>query len=290
VSRVGVLPHALKPEAREVGAKIVQWLSEHGHEPCLHADDAQTFGHDEYAIEREHFATLDLLVVLGGDGTMLHGIELAGFAGVPVLGINMGTLGFLTEVSPDEVYDALARTLDGDCDIDERSTVAGRVVRDDGSVEDLGEAINEVSVERRVGGKIIQMTLTIGGQPFTTVGADGLIVATPTGSTAYAFSMRGPVVAPQVHCLDVVAVGAHALFDRPLVVAPDQDVEIAVRGGGRGIVLADGKPRMEIGEGDVLRASVGTSVVRLVRLAPDSFFTRLARRFGVPPAKDPDSG
>jgi NAD+ kinase len=128
------------------------------------------------------------------------------------------------------------------------------------------------------------MTLTIGGQPFTTVGADGLIVATPTGSTAYAFSMRGPVVSPQLRCLVVVAVGAHALFDRPLVIADDQDVEVAVRFGGRGIVVADGRVRAEIGEGDVLQASVGPSTVRLVRLAPDSFFTRLARRFGVPPA------
>jgi NAD+ kinase len=281
---VGVLPHALRPEAREVGIKVVQWLSEHGHEPCVHTDDAASFGAADLAIEREHFAALDLLVVLGGDGTMLHGIELAGFAGVPVLGVNMGSLGFLTEVSPDDVFDAMSRTLAGDCEIDERSTVAGRVRRANGSVEELGEAINEVSVERDIGGKIIQMTLTIGGQPFTRFGADGLIVATPTGSTAYAFSMHGPVVAPQVHCLDVVAVGAHGLFDRPLIVAPDQDVEITVHGGGRGIVLADGKPRTEITEGDVLQAFVGHSVVRLVRLAPDSFFTRLARRFGIPSA------
>jgi NAD+ kinase len=284
VSRVGVLPHALRAEAREVGIKIVQWLEEHGHEPCLHSDDAEAFGREDFAIGRQHFSGLDLLVVLGGDGTMLHGIELAGFAGVPVLGVNMGSLGFLTEVSPDDVYDALARTLAGDCEIDERSTVEGFVRRADGSEERLGEAINEISVERNVGGKIIQMALTIGGQPFTRFGADGLIVATPTGSTAYAFSMHGPVVAPQVHCLDVVAVGAHGLFDRPLVVPPDADVEITVHGGGRGIVLADGKPRTEIAEGDVLRAAVGPSVVRLVRLAPDSFFTRLARRFGIPSA------
>jgi NAD+ kinase len=284
MSRVGVLPHALRPEARDVGVKVVQWLTEHGHEPCLHSDDAESFGRGDLAIEREHFASLDLLVVLGGDGTMLHGIELAGFAGVPVLGVNMGSLGFLTEVNPDDVFDALARTLAGDCEIDERSTVSGVVVRPGGGEESLGEAINEISVERGTGGKVIQMTLTIGGQPFTTFGADGLIVATPTGSTAYAFSMHGPVVAPQVHCLDVVAVGPHGLFDRPLVVAPDQDVEIAVRGRGRGIVLVDGKAQTEIAEGDVLRAAVGPSVVRLVRLAPDSFFTRLARRFGIPPA------
>jgi NAD+ kinase len=227
---------------------------------------------------------LDLLVVLGGDGTMLHGVELAGFAGVPILGVNLGYLGFLTEVGPDEVFDALEATLAGRCTLDERSTTQAEVVRPDGSVDALGEAMNEFSVERGVGGKVIQMTLTIGGQPFTTFGADGLIVATPTGSTAYAFSMRGPVVSPRLRCLVVVAVGAHALFDRPLVVADDQDVEVAVRFGGRGIVLADGKHRCEIGEGDVLRACVGSSVVRLVRLAPDSFFTRLARRFGVPPA------
>jgi NAD+ kinase len=233
-------------------------------------------------VEPEDFKLLDLLVVLGGDGTMLHGIELAGIEGVPILGVNLGRLGFLTEVSPDDVYGALERTLAGDCTIDERSTVRASVRRPDGSVEDLGEAMNEFSVERAVGGKVIQMTLTIDTQPFTTVAADGLIVASPTGSTAYAFSMRGPVVSPQLRCLVVVAVGAHALFDRPLVVGDDQDVEVAVRFGGRGIVVRDGRVTTEIGEGDVLRAAVGPSTVRLVRLAPDSFFTRLARRFGVP--------
>jgi NAD+ kinase len=282
LSRVGILPHGLKAEARDLGVKVARWLAEHGHNPCLLSEDAESLQCGDYATARELFATLDLLVVLGGDGTMLHGIELCGFAGVPILGVNMGYLGFLTEVGPDDVYDALDGTLRGEHSIDERSTVRGVVRRADGAVEELGEAINEVSVERGVGGKIIQMTLTIGRQPFTAFGADGLIVATPTGSTAYAFSMHGPVVAPQVRCLDVVAVGAHGLFDRPLVVAPDQDVEIAVRFGGRGIVLADGKPRTEIGEGDVLQAAVGSSVVKLVRLAPDSFFTRLARRFGLP--------
>jgi NAD+ kinase len=272
----------LKAEARDLGVKVARWLAEHGHDPCVLSEDAEALGCFDYATPRESFASLDLLVVLGGDGTMLHGIELCGFAGVPILGVNMGYLGFLTEVGPDDVYDAVDRTLRGDHSIDERSTVRGVVRRAGGDTEELGEAINEVSVERGVGGKIIQMTLTIGGQPFTAFGADGLIVATPTGSTAYAFSMHGPVVAPQVRCLDVVAVGAHGLFDRPLVVAPGQEVEIAVRFGGRGIVLADGKPRTEIGEGDVLQAAVGPSVVKLVRLAPDSFFTRLARRFGLP--------
>lgn len=284
MSRVGVLPHSSKSEARDLGAKVVRWLEEHGHEPCLLPDDAAALGFARCATERASFASLDLLVVLGGDGTMLHGIELAGFAGVPVLGVNFGAFGFLTEVLADGIYDALERTLTGEHAIDERSTVHGWVRRPDGTTDDLGEAINEISVERDVGGKIIQMTLTIGGQPFTTVAADGLIVATPTGSTAYAFSMRGPVVSPHVRCLDVVAVGAHGLFDRPLIVDAHQDVEIAVLFGGRGIVLADGKKRTEIGAGDVLRAAVGPSVVRLVRLAPDSFFTRLARRFGLPPA------
>jgi NAD+ kinase len=282
MSKVGIVPHALKAEARDLVPKIVRWLEDHGHTACLLQSDADALGFDGCATDRETFPSLDLLVVLGGDGTMLHGVELAGFAGVPILGVNLGFLGFLTEVGPDDVFTALDATMSGKCSIDERSTVAAEIARPDGSVERLGEAINEFSVERNVGGKVVQMTLTIGGQPFAGFGADGLIVATPTGSTAYAFSMRGPVVSPKLRSLIVVAVGAHALFDRPLVVADDQDVEVGVRFGGRGIVLGDGKPRSEIGEGDILRVSVGSSVVRLVRLAPDSFFTRLARRFGVP--------
>lgn len=284
MSRVGIIPHAFKKEARDLVPKIGRWLIDHGHSPCLLAEDATALGLPEATCDRQAFASLDLLVVLGGDGTMLHGIELAGFAGVPVLGVNLGYLGFLTEVGPDAVFDALDAALSRTCTLDERSTVQALVRRPDGTSDELGESINEFSVERGIGGKIVQMTLTIGGQPFTTFGADGLIIATPTGSTAYAFSMRGPVVSPKLRCLVAVAVGAHALFDRPLVIADDQDVEVAVRFGGRAIVLGDGKPRTEIGEGDVLQAAVGPSVVRLVRLAPDSFFTRLARRFGVPTA------
>jgi NAD+ kinase len=276
--------HGGKPEAADLAKQVIEWLDGRGHPACLLEADAERVGVPSCATGRESFGSLDLLLVLGGDGTMLHGIDLAGFAGVPVLGVNLGYLGFLTEVGPDDVFGALERTLNGERTLDERSTVRARVVHADGTTEELGEAINEFSVERGIGGKVIQMTLTIGGQPFTTLGADGLIVATPTGSTAYAFSMRGPVVSPRLRCLVVVAVGAHALFDRPLVVADDQEVDVTVRFGGRGIVLGDGRVRAELGEGDTLRATVGPSVVRLVRLAPDSFFTRLARRFGVPDA------
>jgi NAD+ kinase len=282
VSKVGLVPHASKPETHELAHKLIAWLEEAGHHPCLLPSDAEVLSAPDFAVEADSFAGLDLLVVLGGDGTMLHGIERAGFAGVPVLGVKFGFLGFLTEVGPEAAFEAVEDALAGRCTLDERSTVQASVHRPNGEVEDLGEAINEFSVERGVGGKIVQMALTIGGQTFTRMGADGLIVATPTGSTAYAFSMRGPVVSPHLRCMVVVAVGAHALFDRPLVVADDQDVEVDVRWGGRAIVLSDGKQRTEIGEGDVLRARVGPSLVRLVRLAPDSFFTRLARRFGLP--------
>lgn len=283
MSRVGIVAHASKPDAHALARKAVAWLTEAGHQACLLKDEADVIG-VTCVVEPDEFKALDLLLVLGGDGTMLHGIERAGFSGVPILGVNLGRLGFLTETAPDDVFVALERVLAGDHGIDERSTVGATVQRPDGTVEDIGEAINEFSVERSIGGKVIQMTLTIGAQQFTTFAADGLIVATPTGSTAYAFSMRGPVVSPELRCLVVVAVGAHALFDRPLVVADGQDVEVAVRFGGRGIVVADGRPRAEIGEGDVLRTFVGPSTVKLVRLAPDSFFTRLARRFGVPEA------
>ena len=284
MSRVGLIAHAANPDAQDLARKVAAWLGERGHTVALLADDAERLGLPELDTDEVTFRALDLLVVLGGDGTMLHGIEHAGFAGVPILGINLGRLGFLTERDPGEVFDALDAATSGRCTLDERSTVRAVVIDKDGNVTDLGEAMNEFSVERSIGGKVVQMTLTIGAQPFTTFSADGLIVATPTGSTAYAFSMRGPVVSPKLRSLVVVAVGAHALFDRPLVVADDQDVEVAVRFGGRGVVVSDGVVRTEIGEGDVLRASVGPSTVRLVRLGPDSFFTRVARRFGVPDA------
>lgn len=284
MSTVGVLPHASKPQARALAPDVVRWLQERDHDVCLTERDAADLGFAGLAGDAGRFAALDLLVVLGGDGTMLHGVELAGLAGVPLLGVNLGVLGFLTEVQADGVYEALERTLAGDRTIDERSTVRGMLTRGTGEVVDLGEGVNEVSVERTVGGKVIRMALTIGGQPFTAFGADGAIVATPTGSTAYAFSMRGPVVSPELRSLIVVAVGAHSLFDRPLVIADGMDVEVEVRDRGTGVIVIDGVPKTEIAGGDVLRASVGPSTVRLVRLGPSSDFTRVAQKFGLPPA------
>jgi len=269
VTRVGIVTHHSKPEAAELAGRAGSWLSGRGHEVVEAPTDP---------------SGLDLLLVLGGDGTMLHGIGLAGFAGVPVLGVNLGQLGFLTEVGADDLFEALERVLAGDHTVDLRSTVEASVRRADGSTEPLGEGMNEVALERAVGGKLIRMSLVIGGQPFTSFGADGLIVATPTGSTAYAFSMRGPVVSPEHRALIVVAVGAHSLFDRPLVVSEDQPVEVSLLARGEGVVVMDGRPRAEVAEGDVLTASIGRSVVRLIRLGPDSHFTRVARRFGLPPA------
>ena len=269
MTRVGLLPHQSKPEATDLAGTLSAWLGERGHEAVTDVGPGET---------------LDLLVVLGGDGTMLHGIGLVGFGGVPVLGVNLGGLGFLTEVRADEAFDALERALAGERTIDERSTVQAAITRSDGSAVELGEAVNEVALERAVGGKLIRMSITIGGQPFTSFGADGLIVATPTGSTAYSFSMRGPVVSPDLRALIVVAVGAHSLFDHPLVVAQDQAVEVRLQARGEGVVVMDGRPRCDVSEGDVLTASVGPSTVRLVRLGPDSHFTRVSRRFGLPPA------
>src|SRR5919106_5335250 len=148
MSRVGLLLHYAKPEAKELGTKIAHWLRDQGHEPCMSVTDVDQVGAVATAIDREAFSGIDLLVVLGGDGTMLHGIELAGFAGVPILGVNLGYLGFLTEVGPDDIFDALDATLEGRCTLDERSTVEAKIIRPDGVVEDLGQAINEFSVER----------------------------------------------------------------------------------------------------------------------------------------------
>lgn len=225
----------------------------------------------------------DLVVVLGGDGTMLHGVRQAGFQGVPILGINTGRLGFLTESGPQDAATAVSRALAGDCHIQERTTVHGRIDHPDGSSTDLGCGINEVSVERAVGGKVINMDLSISGQPFCGFAADGLIVATPTGSTAYAFSMRGPVVSPDLDCLVVVAVGAHTLFDRPVVVPSSAQVEVRLRDRGDGIVVVDGRPTGKLEPNDTLRCVVGEPRVRLVRLGPDSHFTRFASKFSLPP-------
>ncbi|MBP2338041.1 NAD kinase [Saccharothrix coeruleofusca] len=224
----------------------------------------------------------ELVFVLGGDGTLLRAAELARAAGVPVLGVNLGRVGFLAEADSDALFEAIGHVIQRDYDVEERMTLDIIAVLD-GEVLESTWALNEASVEKSMRERILDVVVEVDGRPVSAFGCDGVLVATPTGSTAYAFSAGGPVVWPDVQALLVVPSNAHALFSRPLVVSPASVVALEVDAGGHPAVLcADGRRTVELPPGARVEVAGGSTPLRLVRLRQGPFADRLVEKFSLP--------
>ena len=247
-------------------------------------DDASAAGLDaapNIDIAAADFAVgLDLVVTLGGDGSILRAVELTGRAAVPILGVDHGQLGYLTEIEPSEAHAAIRRTLAGDHGIEERMLVATTLVRADGSREEH-LALNEAVVERAAEANTIRLAVSVDGEFFTTYAADGLIVASPTGSTAYAFSARGPIIEPNHRALLLTPVSPHMLFDRSLVLAPDARLRLVVDGHRPATVSVDGRRLAVLGDGDAIECTAASVSVPLVTLGPRRFHRVLKTKFGL---------
>ncbi|MFE9751470.1 NAD kinase [Saccharothrix saharensis] len=224
----------------------------------------------------------EVVFVLGGDGTLLRAAELARAAGVPVLGVNLGRVGFLAEADSDALYEAITHVIDRDYDVEERMTL-DITASVDGEVLEGTWALNEASVEKSTRERILDVVVEVDGRPVSAFGCDGVLVATPTGSTAYAFSAGGPVVWPDVQALLVVPSNAHALFARPLVVSPASVVALEVDPEGHPAVLcADGRRTVNLPPGARVEVVGGSTPLRLVRLRPGPFTDRLVEKFELP--------
>ncbi|MBA3575898.1 MAG: NAD kinase [Pseudonocardiales bacterium] len=224
----------------------------------------------------------EIVLVLGGDGTLLRGAEMARPAGVPILGVNLGRVGFLAESDRDGLEAAVAAVVARDYAVDERMTVDVTATRYGTTVASTW-ALNEASVEKSIRERILEVMLEVDGRPVSGFGCDGVLCATPTGSTAYAFSAGGPIVWPDVDALVVVPSNAHALFARPLVVSPDSMVAVEVDGEGFPAVLCcDGRRTTELPAGCRVEVVRGATPIRLVRLRDDPFTDRLVHKFELP--------
>ena len=224
----------------------------------------------------------EAVLVLGGDGTLLRAADLARPAGVPLLGVNLGHVGFLAEAEEDTLPDALEMLAAGAYEVEERTTLAA-VVRSNGRVLGHTWALNEAVVEKTTRGRILEVVLEVDGRPVSSFGCDGVLCSTPTGSTAYAFSAGGPLIWPQVQALLVIPSNAHALFARPMVIAPDSVVAIEVSAEGQSAVLdCDGRRTISVPPGARVELSRAPDPVRMVRLAAQPFADRLVRKFALP--------
>jgi NAD+ kinase len=227
-------------------------------------------------------AEVELVVVVGGDGTILRAAEYAVPAGVPLLGVNLGHVGFLAEAESDDVPHVVSSVVGRSYRVEERTALSVRVLREGRQVWTTW-ALNEVSIEKASRERMIDVLLQVGDRPLSRWGCDGVIVATPTGSTAYAWSVGGPVVWPGVEALLVSPISAHALFARSLVVDPATMLAVSVLAGSPdGVVWADGRRMTDVVAGDRIEATALPEPVRFARLHDVEFVDRLVAKFHLP--------
>ena len=273
---IGIVPHYARAEAAALAKGLIDELADKGCDVRVPEPEAQATGLGDWAVPAERFADgLALAVSLGGDGTMLHTVNLIGGAGVPILGVNAGHLGYLTEVDGADVHDAVGRFLSGDYALESRMSLAVTV----GGV--THHALNEAVVEKTVSGHTVRVAVAINDRPFTTYAADGLIVATPTGSTAYNLSARGPIVSPAHRALILTPVSAHMLFDRSMLLGPEETMRLEVCEGPPAVLVVDGRQLAELACGDAVECRAGDHDVNLVVFGTRNFHGILKRKFGL---------
>lgn len=281
MSLIVVAVHQARQQAVDAAIDLARWLTAGGHRVVMEATDAAVVG-DGAVVEVLGEAgtpavdTADLAVSLGGDGTVLRTVELLGGAPVPVLGVNLGQLGYLTDIEPPELHDAVSRVLAGDFDTEQRMLLSVEVA---GARRIRVLAFNEALIDRSLSGHTVRLDVAIDGRPFTPYEVDALIVATPTGSTAYGYSAGGPIVAPTHRLILLTPVSPHMLFDRTLVLESSSTVEVTVAGHRPGSLVVDGRPVAELSPGDTVSCTAAAETAHLVVFGPRDFPGLLKAKF-----------
>jgi NAD+ kinase len=270
--RLGFVVHGGRRAALDATERLMGWARDHGLEAETLPDEAPG---DEPS---DH---LDLVVSVGGDGTLLRAAFWGYRADAPVLGVKVGRLGFLTEAEPDQAPDLLEAWMAGEAEVEERMALVAEA--EGAPWEEPQWALNEVIVEKRARHRVVRLAAWVGEEYVTAFSADGVIVATPTGSTAYSFSARGPIVSPRLPSLVLTPVSAHMVFDRAIVLAPEEQVTLEVQEDEPGFLSADGRPGLELPIGSRVRIRKADRPARLVRSKrPESFYSLLRRKFSLP--------
>lgn len=241
------------------------------------ASDISILGISQHNIDE--LPAAEIVLVLGGDGTILRGAEIARKQNIPLLGINLGHVGFMAEVEKPTLAEIAASVIAKNFVIEERMVLQYSILRDE-SVIDSGWALNEVTLERD-GTTMVELFVQIDGRPLSRWGCDGLICSTPTGSTAYAFSAGGPVLWPEIDALVLLPISAHALFSRPMVVSPHSEIVVEIESK-EALLSADALRRTALQSGDRVRITKDLSVIKLSHLKPTLFTDRLVAKFKLP--------
>ena len=284
--RILLIVHTGRAEAIEVACAVANRLATSGMRVRVLDTDAPSLdiaASEVVPADGQAAIGCEIALVIGGDGTILRGAELSRLADTPLLGINLGHVGFMAEAEWDDVDSTVEAIVERTYVVEERMTMDVTVMAD-GLVVDSGWALNDVSVEKVARQRMLEVIVEVDGRPLSRWGCDGVVLATPTGSTAYAFSAGGPVVWPEVEALLLVPISAHALFARPLVASPMSTlaVEVLAETQGGGVMWCDGRRTTDLRPGSRVEVRRGSHPVRLARLHQAPFTDRLVAKFGLP--------
>ena len=285
MTTVGFVIHGGRPAAVEAARDLVRWLTSRN--VVARSLNEDRLGTDEVSDLEGFPRDLALVVSVGGDGTFLRAAYQALRADCPVLGVNVGRMGFLTEVDPPDAAPLLERAIAGVARVDQRLAVVAEP--DGGTAWSQPQwALNEVMVEKGARHRVVRLAVFFNGEYVTTFSGDGVIVATPTGSTAYSFSARGPIVHPTMECLVVTPVAAHMVFDRSFVLGAGERVTIEVLGDEQGLLSADGRESLPLPVGSRVVVRSADHRLRMVRReAEETFYRKVRDRFHLPDDRDP---
>ncbi len=273
--RAAIISKPQKPEVAHVLPELIEWLKNHDYETLLDLDSAAYL--NQAGVERTELPSHHpgLVIVLGGDGTLLHAARVFAHTNTPILSVNLGSLGFLTEIPLSDLYLTLENWCDGVAAIDVRSMMHASLIRDGVCIREW-DALNDVVVAKGTIARMADYTIRIDDQLVATFRADGVIVSTPTGSTAYNLAANGPIVMPAVNCIVVTPICPHLLTIRPMVMPGESSISVTIEGVPNQIVLTvDGQEAVDLHLGDEVRCRKSNSCVRLLRLRPNGLFNVL---------------
>ncbi|MFT3861410.1 NAD kinase [Micropruina sp.] len=283
---VTVTLHGGRPEAVSAAAGFIDGMTTHGITSLVKGEHLEALGAagDVEELLPDNEQRSELAVVFGGDGSILRAAEWALPLDIPVLGVNLGHVGFLAELESHQAGSLISHVVERNYTVEERMTIDTVVTDAAGAQMWQSFAINEVSLEKLARERMIEVLVRVDGRALSRWGTDGVLMSTPTGSTAYAFSANGPVLWPDIDALLLVPLSAHALFSRPLVIGPHSTISIEVLPSdeSKAVVWCDGRRSTDIAEGMVVTARVGTHRLRLARISERPFVDRLVRKFALP--------
>lgn len=271
MKKIGIITKLKKPEAIEVVNKLNPWLKEKDRDTFIDIETATSIG--EKGFQRSEIPSLvDMIIVLGGDGTLLSVVRLVGDLGIPILGVNLGGLGFITEVPLDELYTTLERIFNNDYFIEERLMLIAQVRRRGERIAEYN-VLNEVVINKGALARIIDLETYINKTYVTTFKADGIILSTPTGSTAYSLSAGGPIIYPTLNSFIITPICPHTLTNRPLVLPDDFLVEIALKSESGDVFLTlDGQVGFSLKYGDVVEVKKSQGKIKLISSPKRDYF------------------